>query len=48
VVWDTLLYGQLVQNEVVLDPYLVVQGSDGRYCLGIWENDEVIACATLD
>jgi len=42
-----LIYGELVQDEVVLDPYLILQVNGVRACLGIWMHDTVIACATL-
>ncbi len=43
-----LILGELVQQEVVLDPYLVVMCNDEMACLGIWDDDGVIACAGRD
>lgn len=41
----TLILGELMREEVVLDPYLLLEYGDERVCLGIWEDGEVIACA---
>jgi hypothetical protein len=35
--------GELFQNRVKLDPYLIAQYSDARVVLGIWDGNEVIA-----
>jgi len=43
-----LILGELVQQQVVLDPYLVVICNDEMACLGIWDDDGVIACADCD
>lgn len=40
-----LILGELKREETVLDPYLLMERDGERVCLGIWENDEVIACA---
>jgi hypothetical protein len=48
--WDLpgsdLILGELVQQEVVVDPYLIVMCDDERACLGIWDDDGVIACGS--
>lgn len=41
----TLTLGELMREEVVLDPYLVIEQGNERICLGIWDNEQVIACA---
>jgi hypothetical protein len=35
--------GELFQNRVKLDPYLIAQYGDGRVVLGIWDGNEVVA-----
>jgi hypothetical protein len=40
-----LILGELRQDTVVLDPYLIAEYGDDRVILGIWDGDEVIACA---
>ena len=42
----TLTLGELVQDAVVLDPYLLLEYQGERICLGIWDDDLVIASAT--
>jgi hypothetical protein len=37
--------GELYQEQVRLDPYLVAEYGGARVVLGIWDGDEVIACA---
>lgn len=37
--------GELFQDRIRLDPYLVAEYGDARVVLGIWDGDEVIACA---
>ena len=37
--------GELFQDRVKLDPYLVAQCGGARLLLGIWEGERVIACA---
>jgi len=44
----TIIYGELVQNQVVLDPYIVVEMKGERVCLGIWEGSKIIAIAQMD
>lgn len=41
----TLILGELMREEVVLDPYLLLKYGDECVCLGIWEDGQVIACA---
>jgi hypothetical protein len=43
-----LILGELVQQEVVVDPYLIVMYDDAMACLGIWDDAGVIACAGCD
>ena len=40
-----LILGELKQQEVVLDPYLLLEHDGGRVCLGIWDGARIIACA---
>jgi hypothetical protein len=42
---STLILGELVQEEVVLDPYLLLARDGELVCLGIWDNGRIIACA---
>jgi hypothetical protein len=42
---STLILGELVQEEAVLDPYLLLENDGELVCLGIWDNGRVIACA---
>jgi hypothetical protein len=37
--------GELKRRETVLDPYLLIEQDGECVCLGIWERDQVIACA---
>src|SRR5215472_10434729 len=39
-----LILGELKREETVLDPYLLIEHAGECVCLGVWENDEVIAC----
>jgi hypothetical protein len=41
-----IVLGELKRHEAVLDPYLVLEHRDQRICLGIWEDDKVIAVPT--
>jgi hypothetical protein len=41
-----IVLGELKRHEAVLDPYLVLEHRDQRFCLGIWEDDKVIAVPT--
>ena len=40
-----LVLGELVQQEVVLDPYLLLECDGERVCLGIWDGKRIIAAA---
>ena len=40
-----MVLGELKREEAVLDPYLLLEHDGECVCLGVWENDEVIACA---
>ena len=41
----TLLLGELRQEDVVLDPYLMLEFAGERICLGIWDDQRIIAAA---
>ncbi len=41
-----VIVGELKREDVVLDPYLLIEYGDECVCLGIWENGQVIACAS--
>ena len=40
--------GELFQEKIKLDPYLVAEYGNARVILGIWDGDQVIACAQAD
>jgi hypothetical protein len=40
-----LVLGELLQEQVVLDPYLLLRYRGERVCLGIWDGRRVIAAA---
>jgi hypothetical protein len=40
-----LVLGELRQDTVLLDPYLVAEYGDERVVLGIWDGDTIITCA---
>lgn len=40
-----LILGELIQEEVVLDPYLLLERDGEMVCLGIWDDGRVVACA---
>jgi hypothetical protein len=42
---STLILGQLLRQEVVLDPYLLLVCGVERVCLGIWDGRRIIAAA---
>jgi hypothetical protein len=42
----TIVLGELKRHEAVLDPYLLIEHRDWRICLGIWEDEKVIAVPT--
>ena len=41
----SLIIGELKQDEVVLDPYLLLEYDEEIVCLGIWDGDRIIDCA---
>jgi len=41
----TLLLGELLQEDVVMDPYLMLEFAGERICLGIWDDQRIIAAA---
>ena len=41
----TLLLGELVREEVVLDPYLLMECDGEWVCLGIWDGTTIVASA---
>ena len=42
---SVLILGELVEEHVVLDPYLLLERDGERVCLGIWDNGRIVACA---
>jgi hypothetical protein len=40
-----LILGELIQEEVVLDPYLLLERDGEIVCLGIWDGGHIVACA---
>jgi hypothetical protein len=42
---SALVLGELKQEAVVLDPYLLLIQDTECVCLGIWDGDRIIACA---
>lgn len=42
---SALIIGRLIQDKVVLDPYLLLERDGELVCLGIWEDDHIVACA---
>jgi len=42
----TLVLGELMREEAVLDPYLLLEYGHECICLGIWDDGQVIARAT--
>jgi hypothetical protein len=40
-----VILGELKQEHVVLDPYLLIERDGEQVCLGIWDGDEIVACA---
>ena len=43
-----IIWGKLIQDSVVIDPYLVVRRGDDEICIGIWDDRGIIHEATLD
>jgi hypothetical protein len=42
---SSLVLGELLQEEVVLDPYLLLKCGGERVCLGIWDERRIITAA---
>ena len=42
---SALILGELIQEEVVLDPYLMLECDGETVCLGIWDDGKLVACA---
>jgi hypothetical protein len=42
---SALILGELIQEDVVLDPYLLLEHDGELVCLGIWDDGRIIACA---
>ena len=40
-----LVLGELLQEAVVLDPYLLLEYGAERVCLGIWDGRRIVAMA---
>jgi hypothetical protein len=40
-----LVLGELLQEQVVLDPYLLLRYRGERICLGVWDGRRVITAA---
>jgi hypothetical protein len=40
-----MILGELLQQQVVLDPYLLIVYGNERICLGIWDGRRIIAAA---
>jgi hypothetical protein len=43
---STVILGELVQESVVLDPYLLLVRGEERVCLGLWDDTGIIASAS--
>jgi len=43
---SALILGELVQEHVVLDPYLLLDCDGALVCLGIWDEGRIVACAS--
>jgi hypothetical protein len=43
---SSLILGELVQEHVVLDPYLLLDCDGAQVCLGIWDDGGIVAGAT--
>ena len=43
---SSLLLGELIEEEIVLDPYLLLVQDGEAVCLGIWDGGRIVACAT--
>ena len=42
---SSLILGELIEDEVVLDPYLLLERDGEIVCLGIWDEGRIIVCA---
>jgi hypothetical protein len=42
---SVLIIGELLEERVVLDPYLLLERDGETVCLGIWDGGHIIACA---
>jgi hypothetical protein len=42
---SSVILGELKQEHVVLDPYLLLDCDGAQVCLGIWEDGHIVACA---
>lgn len=42
---SAMILGELLRQEVVLDPYLLIVYGNERICLGIWDGRRIIAAA---
>jgi hypothetical protein len=42
---SALILGELIQEHVVLDPYLLLERDGEQVCIGIWEGGRIVACA---
>ncbi len=47
VVGSVLVLGELLQEQVVLDPYLLLDCSGQRVCLGIWDGPRIVAAGRI-
>jgi hypothetical protein len=47
-VGSEIVLGELLQDEVVLDPYLLLTRGEERVCLGIWDGRRIVAMTTVD
>ena len=43
---SSLILGELKQEYVVLDPYLMLDCDGVQVCLGIWDDNGIVACAS--
>ena len=43
---SSLSLGELIEEEIVLDPYLLLVRDGEAVCLGIWDGGRIVACAT--
>ena len=42
---SSLMLGELIEEEIVLDPYLLLVQDGESVCLGIWDGGRIVACA---